>query len=88
MNDQEEIIKLKNDNINLKKQVEELKIKLDEKTGLCNSEKSMNATLKEFNIKAFTQVKDLADLNDSLYKRNSRLKLAYQHLLERYEKDK
>ena len=45
----------------------------------------MNATLKEFNIKAFTQVKDLADINDKLYQRNAKLKFAYQHLLDKYE---
>jgi len=83
--DSKEIINLKNQNINLKKQINELQIKLEEKTSLFNSEKSMNATLKEFNIKAFTQVKDLADLNDKLYQRNAKLKLAYQHLLDKYE---
>ena len=85
MNDNKEIIQLRNENINLKKQIDELQIKLEEKTSLFNSEKSMNATLKEFNIKAFTQVKDLADLNDKLYQRNAKLKLAYQHLLDKYE---
>jgi len=83
--DNKEIINLKNENINLKKQNNELQIKLEEKTSLFNSEKSMNATLKEFNIKAFTQVKDLADLNDKLYQRYAKLKLAYQHLLDKYE---
>lgn len=83
--DDKEIINLKNEIINLKKQINELEIKLQEKTSLFNSEKSMNATLKEFNIKAFTQVKDLADLNDKLYQRNAKLKLAYQHLLDKFE---
>ena len=72
MDNNEEVINLKNENINLRKQIDELHIKLEEKSALFRSEKSMNNTLKEFNIKAFTQVKDLADLNDSLYKRNSR----------------
>jgi|TARA_R110000824_G_scaffold122028_2_gene278676 hypothetical protein len=85
MNDNKEIIQLRNENINLKKQIDELQIKLEEKTCLFDSEKCMNATLKEFNIKAFTQVKDLADLNDKLYQRNSKLKLAYQNLLDKYE---
>ena len=37
---------------------------------------------------AFTQVKDLADENQNLYKRNARLKLEYNQLLERYENNK
>lgn len=83
--DDKEIILLKNEIINLKRQVNELQIKLQEKTSLFNSEKGMNATLKEFNVKAFTQVKDLADLNDKLYQRNAKLKFAYQNLLDKYE---
>jgi hypothetical protein len=83
--DDKEIILLKNEIINLKRQVNELQIKLQEKTSLFNSEKGMNATLKEFNVKAITQVKDLADLNDKLYQRNAKLKFAYQNLLDKYE---
>jgi topoisomerase IA-like protein len=85
MSDNKEIITLKNENINLRKQIDELSIKLEEARALFNSEKGMNATLKEFNVKAFTQVKDLADLNDKLYQRNAKLKFAYQNLLDKYE---
>ena len=40
---------------------------------LFKSEKGMNDTLKQFNIMAFTQVKDLADENQNLYNLNKRL---------------
>ena len=48
----------------------------------------MNDLLKQNNIMAFTQVKDLADENQKLYKRNAKLKLEYNQLLERYENNR
>lgn len=55
---------------------------------LFKSEKGMNDLLKQYNIMAFTQVKDLADENQKLYKRNAKLKLEYNQLLERYENNR
>ena len=66
------------ENKNLKEEIADVK-------SVLKSEKSMNDTLKECNIRAFTQVHDLAKQNEELYLRNSKLKHAYNVLLERYE---
>ena len=81
MTDKEIIKRLQSD---LKEQT--IKAELNE--SIFKSEKGMNDTLKQFNIMAFTQVKDLADENQKLYKRNAQLKLEYNQLLERYENNR
>lgn len=79
-------IKLKNENIQLKEELRVLKERLHTTEMVLKSEKSMNDTLKECNIKAFTQVDDLAKMNDELYTRLSRSKHAYNVLLNEFEK--
>ncbi|MHA2180948.1 MAG: hypothetical protein ACXAAH_05955 [Promethearchaeota archaeon] len=88
MNDKVEIVNLKNQIRILESKLKEQQTKAELNESLFKSEKSMNDTLKQFNIMAFTQVKDLADENQNLYKRNAKLKLEYSHLLERYENNK
>ena len=68
--------------------MKEQTIKADLNESLFKSEKGMNDLLKQYNIMAFTQVKDLADENQKLYKRNAKLKLEYNQLLERYENNR
>ena len=70
----------------LHSELKEQTIKAELNESLFKSEKGMNDLLKQYNIMAFTQVKDLADENQKLYKRNAKLKLEYNQLLERYEK--
>ena len=72
----------------LHSELKEQTIKAELKEQLFKSEKGMNDLLKQYNIMAFTQVKDLADENQNLYKRNAKLKLEYNQLLERYENNK
>ena len=72
----------------LQSKLKEQTIKADLNESLFKSEKGMNDLLKQYNIMAFTQVKDLADENQKLYKRNAKLKLEYNQLLERYENNR
>jgi len=72
----------------LQSELKEQTIKADLNESLFKSEKGMNDLLKQYNIMAFTQVKDLADENQKLYKRNAKLKLEYNQLLERYENNR
>lgn len=88
MNDKVEIVNLKNQIRILESKLKEQQTKAELNESLFKSEKGMNDTLKQFNIMAFTQVKDLADENQNLYKRNAKLKLEYNQLLERYENNK
>tara|TARA_B100002019_G_scaffold293288_1_gene319869 strand:- start:2053 stop:2319 length:267 start_codon:yes stop_codon:yes gene_type:complete len=88
MSNQGEIAHLKNTIRDLHKKLKEQETKAELNESLFKSEKGMNDLLKQYNIMAFTQVKDLADENQNLYKRNARLKLEYNQLLERYENNK
>ena len=88
MSDQVEITHLKNTIRDLHKKLKEQETKAELNESLFKSEKGMNDLLKQYNIMAFTQVKDLADENQNLYKRNAKLKLEYNQLLERYENNK
>ena len=72
----------------LHSELKEQTIKAELNESLFKSEKGMNDLLKQYNIMAFTQVKDLADENQKLYKRNAKLKLEYNQLLERYENNR
>ena len=81
MSDQAEIVNLKNTVRDLHKKLKEQETKAELNESLFKSEKGMNDLLKQYNIMAFTQVKNL-------YKRNARLKLEYNQLLERYENNK
>ena len=88
MNNKVEIVNLKNQIRILESKLKEQQTKAELNESLFKSEKGMNDTLQQFNIMAFTQVKDLADENQNLYKRNAKLKLEYNQLLERYENNK
>ena len=88
MSDKLETADLKNQIRILQSKLKEQQTKAELNESLFKSEKGMNDTLKQFNIMAFTQVKDLADENQNLYKRNAKLKLEYNQLLERYENNK
>ena len=72
----------------LHSELKEQTIKAELNESLFKSEKGMNDLLKQYNIMAFTQVKDLADENQKLYKRKAKLKLEYNQLLERYENNR
>lgn len=88
MSDKVEIVNLKNHIRILQSKLKEQQTKAELNESLFKSEKSMNDLLKQYNIMAFTQVKDLSDENQNLYKRNAKLKLEYNQLLERYENNK
>lgn len=88
MSDKVEIVNLKNQIRILQSKLKEQQTKAELNESLFKSEKSMNDLLKQYNIMAFTQVKDLSDENQNLYKRNAKLKLEYNQLLERYENNK